>query len=45
MTQRTAPITTKDEKAACAFWNDASLPESKEVYGCMAQFFLKNLKR
>ncbi|HLJ78314.1 MAG TPA: alpha/beta hydrolase fold domain-containing protein [Acidobacteriaceae bacterium] len=27
-----------------AFWNDANLPESKEAYGYMAQFFLRNLK-
>lgn len=28
-----------------AFWNDANLPESKEAYGYMAQFFVRNLKR
>lgn len=28
-----------------AFWNDANLPESKEAYGYMAQFFERNLKR
>jgi alpha-beta hydrolase superfamily lysophospholipase len=28
-----------------AFWNDAALPESKEAYGYMAEFFTKNLKR
>lgn len=28
-----------------AFWNDAALPESKEAYGYMAQFFDRNLKR
>lgn len=27
-----------------AFWNDANLPESKEAYGYMAQFFMKNMK-
>jgi acetyl esterase/lipase len=26
-----------------AFWNDVSLPESREAYGYMAQFFTKNL--
>jgi monoterpene epsilon-lactone hydrolase len=26
-----------------AFWNDATLPESKEAFGDMAQFFAKNL--
>lgn len=26
-----------------AFWNDAELPESKEAYGYMAQFFVKKL--
>lgn len=28
-----------------AFWNDASLPESREAYGYMADFFTRNLKR
>jgi acetyl esterase/lipase len=27
-----------------AFWNDVSLPETKEAYGYMSQFFLKHLK-
>jgi epsilon-lactone hydrolase len=27
-----------------AFWNDAALPESKEAYGYMAEFFTKNLR-
>ena len=28
-----------------AFWNDVSLPESKEAYGYMADFFSKELGR
>lgn len=28
-----------------AFWNDVSLPESKEAYGYMADFFTKQLSR
>lgn len=28
-----------------AFWNDINLPESKEAYGYMADFFLKQLSR
>jgi acetyl esterase/lipase len=28
-----------------AFWNDVSLPESKEAYGYMADFFVKQLGR
>lgn len=27
-----------------AFWNDANLPESKEAYGYMADFFRRNLR-
>jgi acetyl esterase/lipase len=27
-----------------AFWNDVSLPETREAYGYMSEFFLKHLK-
>ncbi len=28
-----------------AFWNDVNLPESREAYGYMAQFFTQQLSR
>jgi epsilon-lactone hydrolase len=33
------------EGLAHAFWNDTSLPETKEAYGDMSEFFVKELKR
>lgn len=33
------------EGLAHAFWNDATLPESKEADGIMAKFFLRHLKQ
>jgi hypothetical protein len=28
-----------------AFWNDVNLPESKEAYGYMADFFVQQLSK